>query len=74
MKTANKIKYIPTELNYINYTNNRLKSHRQDINIASRLIIIMLLWLAGITGFLIYDNIEITPAALNVPLEYLEVE
>lgn len=46
-----KLKYIPTELNYINYTNNRLKNHRQCINYNTRLILLLLLWCLGLTAF-----------------------
>lgn len=64
MNTA-KIRYIPTELNYINYTNNRLKHHSSGITWASRLIIILFIWCAGITGVLIHNYISDNEGKLN---------
>ena len=81
MTTATKIKYIPTELNYINYTNNRLKTHTTDLKITSRLILIILLWCATLTGYLIYDYIQTNQTQLNntivnqelIPIDNFEV-
>lgn len=76
MNTAtktNNIQYIPTKLNWINYTNNRLKSHRQDINISRGLIIGLIAWNLATTIFLIFDNIELPPPPLQaIPVELLE--
>lgn len=63
--TATKIKYIPTELNYINYTNNRLKNHNKRINYTTRLILFLILWCMTLTGFLIHNSIQTNQTILN---------
>lgn len=54
--TNKKINYIPTELNYINYSFNKLKQHTTAINISRQLIILLLLWNTALTGFIMYNN------------------
>lgn len=76
-----KITQIPTELNYINYTNARLKSHNQRINYNQRLIIILLLWCIGLTTFIVIQQIQEHSKKLNneiliqelVPIDDFEV-
>jgi len=60
-----KITQIPTELNYINYTNARLKSHNQRINYNTRLIILLLLWCIGLTTFTVIQQIQTHQTKLN---------
>lgn len=76
-----KIRQIPTELNYINYTNTRLKSHNQRINYNTRLIILLLLWCIGLTTFTVIQQIQTHQTKLNnevliqelIPIDDFEV-
>jgi uncharacterized protein HemX len=83
MKTNTaKIKYIPTELNYINYTNNRLKNHSIDLKITAKLILFMLLWLTALTGYTVYEHIQQQKELINqtiinqegIPLENISID
>lgn len=82
MNTQTKIKYIPTELNYINYTNNRLKNHTLDLKITARLILILLLWCTALTVYTVYDNIQQQKELINqtiinqegIPLENISID
>lgn len=60
-----KIRQIPTELNYINYTNARLNSHNKRINYVTRFTLILFIWCAVLTGYLIHNQIQTKQTKLN---------
>ena len=49
----NKIKYLPTELNYFTHLNKKLQRHREIINVSRIMILILLVWNLLITTALI---------------------
>lgn len=56
--TQNNIKHIPTELNFYYIINNKLKRHREVINISRIMILILLVWNLLITTALIIPAIK----------------
>lgn len=54
----NNIKHIPTELNFYHIINNKLKKHREVINISRIMILLLIVWNLLITTALIIPAIK----------------
>lgn len=67
-----KIQYIPTELNWITYTQKQLKRHRDVINISRLFIIALLIWNLCITLLIFRLPDAITKDAAIIPIEMLQ--
>ncbi len=55
---ANKVKYIPTELNYINYTSNQIKAIKKHCNTSRLMILALILWNLILTTCLVIPAIK----------------